>query len=82
MQLLDKIHTRYCVYRSLKFFFLHDPERKTYDVLSILRGNGNEWYKILGKNDISKDTRTKEDTDSCWVTACGCRGAYISKNDY
>ena len=53
-----------------------------YDVLSILRRNGNEWYKILGKNDIFKDTRTKEDIDSCWVTACGCRGAYISKNVY
>ena len=31
------------------------------------------------KQEINKN---KEDTDSCKLTACGCRGACISKNDY
>ena len=42
---------------------------------------------ILGKNDISKETKnkeeakTKKDADSCYVPACGCRRACISKNE-
>ena len=58
---------------------------KTYDVLSIQSENGNG-TKILRKRNTfletkNMETTTEEDTDSSLVTACGCRGACISKNE-
>ena len=42
-------------------------------------GNGTESSKIaiIPRN----KNKTKEDVDSCWLTACGCRGACITRND-
>ena len=60
-----------------------------YHVLFILliRENGNdEKYSEKGiiykKKQNKKETnKNKKDADSCYVTACGCRGACISKNE-
>ena len=38
-------------------FFKTTREGKTYGVLFIQRGSGNEWYKILGKSDTSHETK-------------------------
>ena len=53
-------------------------------LLSIQKGNGKKWYIMLGKSDISKETKNKqnkEDTESCKLTARGYLSACISKND-
>ena len=60
----------------------HNPEGKTHDVLSIQRGNSNESYKMLGKSDISDDTKKEAERGhvTFLASAYGCRGACTSKN--
>ena len=36
---------------------------------------------IAYKYTIQSEAKTKKDANSCYVTACGCRGAYTSKNE-
>ena len=58
-------------------------KKQAYDVLSILiiRENGydTEYCEVLGKlqREKRKKQKQEEDADSCWVSACGCRGPCI-----
>ena len=58
--------------------------RHTPSTYSPLKEKTAMWYKISGKATSSKkkkETKAKKDADSCQVSARGCRGACVSKND-